>query len=187
VSRWWYHKTQCKRALQDCALGYPEEFNEWPLGSSLYAHGRTQVANGNAARMVFYHYDFVEGSPQLNVRGRDKLARLAKVLPTSFCPVVIERSPETPGLDEARRGTVLAGIAESPFPVPAERVVIGPPIAAGMAGFESIIVYGSQLGALQAGAAAGVGGYAGSQGFSSGGLSSGAVSAGLGFGGGLGR
>ena len=84
MSRWWYHKTQCKRRLQECALGYPEEFNEWPLGSSLYAHGRTQVANGNAARMVFYHYDFVEGSPQLNVRGRDKLVEARQVAPREF-------------------------------------------------------------------------------------------------------
>jgi hypothetical protein len=136
--------------------------------------------------MVFYHYDFVEGSPQLNVRGHDKLARLAKVLPTSFCPVVIERTPETPGLDERRRGIVLAGLTDFQFPVPPERVVIGPPVAAGMAGFESIFVYGNQLSALQAGAAAGVGGYAGSQGFTGGGLSSGAISSGLGFGG-LGR
>ena len=36
VSRWWWHKTQCKRKLQEHALGYPEEFNEWPLGRSLY-------------------------------------------------------------------------------------------------------------------------------------------------------
>ena len=66
LSRWWWHKTQCKRSLQECALGFPEEFNEWPLGSALYAHGRTEVANGDAARMVFYHYDFVEGTGQLN-------------------------------------------------------------------------------------------------------------------------
>jgi hypothetical protein len=153
----------------------------------LYAHGRTQVTNGNAARLVFYHYDFVDDGPQLNVRGRDKLARLAKVLPASFCPVVIERTPEAPGLDERRRGIVLAELADSPFPVPAERVVIGPPPAAGMAGYESTIVYGNQIGSLQAGAAAGVGGYAGSQGQNAGGLSSGAVSSGFGFGGGFGR
>jgi hypothetical protein len=180
VSRWWYHKTQCKRRLQECALGYPEEFNEWPLGSSLYAHGRTQVANGNAARMVFYHYDFIEGSPQLNVRGRDKLVKLAKVLPASFCPVVIERTPATPGLDEERRGFLLAELAGSQFPVPAERVVIGPTPAAGLTGNEAVIVYLNQLGALAGGSAGGVGGYAGSPGLSAGGLSGSAVAGGFG-------
>src|SRR5262245_54991365 len=44
LSRWRWHRTQCKRHLQQHFLGYAEEFNEWPLGESLYAHGRTQVA-----------------------------------------------------------------------------------------------------------------------------------------------
>jgi hypothetical protein len=186
VSRWWYHKTQCKRRLQECALGYPEEFNEWPLGSSLYAHGRTQVANGNAARMVFYHYDFVDGGRQLNVRGRDKLAKLAKLLPASFCPVLIERTPATPGLDEQRRGLLLAELAGSPFPVPPERVVIGPSPTAGLTGYEAIVLYGNQLSVLQAGGSAGVGGYAGTAGLNAGGLSGGAGGVGSG-GGGFGR
>jgi hypothetical protein len=187
VSRWWYHKTQCKRRLQECALGYPEEFNEWPLGSSLYAHGRTQVANGSAARMVFYHYDFVDGTSQLNLRGRDKLARMASLLPATFFPLVIERTPGSPALDEQRRGFVLAELAGSRFPVPPERVVIGPSPTAGMTGYEAIFVYGNQLGSLQAGGAPGVGGYAGTPGLSGGGLSGSAVTSGFGGGGGLGR
>jgi hypothetical protein len=180
VSRWWWHKTQCKRRLQECALGYPEEFNEWPLGSSLYAHGRTQVANGNAARMVFYHYDFVDGSSQLNVRGRDKLARVAQSLPVTFFPVVIERTASTRGLDEQRRVGVLAELSGSRFPIPPERVVIGPPIAAGLAGYEAIYVYGNQLGALRGTGAGGVGGYSGTAGLDGGGLSGSAVSSGFG-------
>jgi len=43
------------------------------------------VANGNAARMVFYHYDFVEGTAQLNVRGRDKLVKVS-VAPRNVSP-----------------------------------------------------------------------------------------------------
>jgi hypothetical protein len=187
MSRWWWHKTQCKRHLQECALGYPEEFNEWPLGSSLYAHGRTQVANGNAARMVFYHYDFVEGTAQLNVRGRDKLVKVAHLLPATFCPVVIERTSSTPGLDEQRRAWLLAELTESRFPIPPERVVIGPPIAAGMTGYEAIFVYGNQLGALRAGGGLGsVSGYSGLPGLTAGGLSGGTVTSVLGAGGGFG-
>ena len=83
LSRWRWHRTQCKRHLQEHFLGYAEEFNEWPLGEALYAHARTQAANGLAARMVFYHYDFVDGTSQLNVRGRDKLAAVAATLPTT--------------------------------------------------------------------------------------------------------
>ncbi len=171
LSRWWWHKTQCKRQLQEWALGYPEEFNEWPLGASNYAHARTQVANGNAARMVFYHYDFVEGTSQLNVRGHDKLVKVAHLLPATFFPVVIERTPSTPGLDEQRRAGLLAELSGSRFPIPPERVVIGPPVAAGMAGYEAIFVYGKQLDALQSGGSGGVGGYSGTAGLSAGGLS----------------
>jgi hypothetical protein len=180
-----WHKNHCKRVLQECALGYPEEFNEWPLGSSLYAHGRTQVANGNAARMVFYHYDFIEGTPRLNVRGRDKLAKMVPMLPATFNPVVVERTPTTPGLDEQRRAVLLAEMSGSRFPIPPERIVIGPPISAGLTGFEAVFIYGRQIGALQAGTAAGVGGFAGAQGFDASGLSGSAVSSGAG--GGIGR
>jgi hypothetical protein len=180
VSRWLWHKNQCKRRLQECALGFPEEFNEWPLGASIYAHGRTQVANGNAARMVFYHYDFVDGTSTLNVRGRDKLAKMIPLLPATFNPVVVERTPSTPGLDEQRKAGLLAEFSGSRFPVPPERVVIGPPVSAGLAGFEAIFIYGNQIGALQSGGAAGVGGYAGTAGLSGGGLSGGAVAGGVG-------
>ena len=184
MSRWWWHKTQCKRHLQEMFLGFPEEFNEWPLGSSLYAYGRTQVANGNAAQMVFYHYDFVEGMPQLNDRGRDKLARLAPLLPATFCPVVIERTPSAPVLDEQRRADLVAELSNSRFSIPLERVVIGKPIAAGLAGYEAIYVYSNQLGALQSGGTGGVGGYSGTAGMDAGGMSG---SANAGGGGGMGR
>ena len=145
------------------------------------------MANGNAARMVFYHYDFVEGTAQLNVRGRDKLVKVAQLLPATFLPVVIERTPSTPGLDEQRRAGLLAELCESRFPIPPERVLIGPPVAAGITGYEAIFVYGNQLGALQSGVASGVGGYGGTPGLSGGGLSGSAVSSGFGAGGGLGR
>jgi hypothetical protein len=186
MSRWWWHKTRCKRALQELALGFPEEFNEWPLGSALYAHGRTQVANGNAARAVFYHYDFQQGSPTLNVRGRDKLAKIAQLLPATFYPIVIERTPDTPGLDEQRRSLLLAELSTGRFCIPAERIVIGPPISAGLTGVEAIYVYGNQLGSLSAGSAFGVGGYSGTQGLGAGGLSASTISAGFGAGGGFG-
>ncbi|MGC1720662.1 MAG: hypothetical protein WA746_16910 [Isosphaeraceae bacterium] len=180
LSRWRWHRTQCKQYLEEHFLGYAEEFNEWPLGEALYAHARTQVANGLAARMVFHHYDFVDGTSQLNLRGCDKLAAVAATLPTTFFPVVVERTPTEPGLDQSRRLTLLAQLAQGTFPVPAERVVIGPRIANGMTGYEAVnVIYPRQLrnlssgGLIGAGAASGFVG--GGQGFDAGGLSGSAV------------
>ncbi len=180
LSRWRWHRTQCKRHLQEHFLGYAEEFNEWPLGEALYAHGRAQAANGLAARMVFYQCDFVDGTSQLNVRGRDKLAAVAATLPTTFFPVVIERTPTVPGLDQSRKSTLLTELALSKFPVPGERVVIGPSIAYGMAGYEAwYAIYPRQLSYLSSGGAIGsgaAGGFVGGgQGFDSGGLSGSAI------------
>jgi hypothetical protein len=178
-SRWRWHRAHCKRQLQDHFLGYAEEFNEWPLGAALYGHARTQAGNGQAARMVFYHYDFIDGTSQLNLRGRDKLAAVANVLPTSFFPVVVERTPTEPGLDASRRSTLLAELGRGSFPVPAERVVIGPSIANGMTGVEPMLIYARELSNLGSGGAIGGAGatgfVGGGLGFDQGGLSGGAV------------
>jgi hypothetical protein len=202
LSRWRWHRTQCKRHLQEHFLGFAEEFNEWPLGQAEYAHARTQAANGLAARMVFYHYDFVEGTSQLNFRGRDKLATVAAVLPTTFFPVVVERTTKVAGLeltqseakaaalDESRRSIILAELGKGSFPVPPERVVIGPSIAYGMTGVEALLIYGRQLSNLSSGGAVGAGGAAGfvggGLGFDAGGLSGAAAMGGGATGAGLG-
>jgi hypothetical protein len=140
--------------------------------------------------MVFYHYDFLEGSSRLNLRGQDKLKKLAPLLPASFNPIVVERTPLTPGLDEQRRNELLAQLSGTRFPIPPERISIGPPIAAGLTGFEALIVYGNQLSALAGGGAGGPGGvagYAGTTGLSGAGLSPFALpAAGVGMGGGAG-
>src|SRR4051812_11784476 len=73
LSGWRRRHALRKRHLQDTFIGYPEEFNEWPLGAALYGHGRTMVANGATARLILNHYDFVGDTAALNVRGQDKL------------------------------------------------------------------------------------------------------------------
>jgi hypothetical protein len=111
----------------------------------LYQNFKVQVANGDAARMALYQYDFVEGGDALNFHGKDKLARIAAMLPTNFCPIVIERLPCTPALAEARRIVVLNELAHGSFPVPGERVVVGAPIPAGLSGREGEIIYQNLL------------------------------------------
>ena len=156
LRRWYWHRTQCKAQLQEAFLGYPEEFNEWPLGQALYAHGRTQVANGLASRMVFYEYDFETNSTRLNLKGQDKLKEIAAQLPMNFLPIIIERTPRTPGLDQGRQVAVAEELARGPFPVPPQRVVVGRPIATGLSGPEAVIVHANQLGQTASGG--GIGG-----------------------------
>ncbi len=154
---WRRHTAACKRHWQEHFLGYMEEFNEWPLGASLYAHERTQVANGRLGRLTFYDYDFLNDSASLNTKGRQKLARVGSEIPRCFAPVIIEQTVRAPGLDEARRQTLLAELAQGPFPVPPERVIVGPPISTGLSGPEATVLFGAQLGQLAGGRAGGMG------------------------------
>jgi hypothetical protein len=135
-----------KRKMQAKCVGYLEEFQAPPLGHAVYLHGRAQVENGEAARMVLYHYDFEEGGARLTLRGRDQLAKIQHMLGTNFFPLVIERTPDVPGLDEARRAMVLQVLAHGQFPVPPERVVIGPSPTPGLRGAEAEVIYRNQIG-----------------------------------------
>jgi hypothetical protein len=125
--------------------GDHQRYEELPLGTFLYAHGRTMVANGEAARMVLHDYDFVEGASRLHARGQEQLARIAALLPANFFPIVIERGPGGSDLDEARRMAVLTELASGPFPVPAERIVIGTSPSRGLRGEEIEIIYRNLL------------------------------------------
>lgn len=136
---------RCKKNWQACWLGFPEEWRAPPLGASVYLNGKTMVANGEAARMVLYHYDFEDGGVRLNQRGRDQLAKIAGMLPTNFFPVVIERTPELPGLARARRMSVLQELAQGSFPVPPERVVVGEPAVPGLRGVEAMVIFGNLM------------------------------------------
>ncbi len=144
-SSWWEN---CKARWGRCSegsSGHADRYVDPPLGTFLYAHGRTQVANGEAARMILYEYDFVPGSNRLNPRGQQQLARIAALLPSNFCPVVIERTKAGPEFDEARRQTVLEELMRGPFPVPVERVVIAEPLNAGLRGVEAEVIHLNML------------------------------------------
>jgi len=122
--------------------GYPEEFEAPPLGASIHAHYTAMVANGDAAAMVLYRYDFLNGSDVLNTHGYDRLARMAARQADNHFPIVIERTPEAPGLAEARRATVLSVMASNGAPVPPDLVVVGPRRAVGLPGADAVRIYG---------------------------------------------
>src|SRR5262245_27717869 len=126
---------------QEAWWGYPDEFHERPLGSAVHETVDKQRSNGEAALMVLHHQDFGSGPEQgeLNARGREELRKVAELLPKSFAPVIIERSADA-RLDERRRQTVIAELNNGKFPVPDERVIIGPDVAFGVGGVEAGLI-----------------------------------------------
>ena len=176
-------KEQRHYNLQQCFIGFPEEFEALPLGDAMHQNFRVQVSNGDAARMTLYHMDFVDGGAVLNLHGRDRLAQIGAMLPHNCFPIVVERTPWAPALAEARRLAILTELANSSCPTSPERVVIGVPIAVGLSGVEARQVYGNyyiqmQKGGIYTGPSnvggfgAGATGGGGSQGGSGGGSSS---------------
>src|SRR5262249_16209563 len=112
----------CRPSSQDCSqrfhecFGYPSEFRAAPLGHAFFQNFQVEVVNAEVARMILYHFDFTDGSPALNTRGKAQLFKIVDLMPTNFAPLVIEATPDTSGLDEARRLTVVEMLAGARFP-----------------------------------------------------------------------
>jgi len=137
------------RRLQGKLWGYPEEYEPRVLGAALYDNARVMVANGAAARMVLYQYDFLPGSAELSPRGLDQLAKLSAQMAAAPFPLLVERTPGDPALAESRRSAVLARLAQGPRPVASDRVLVGVPAAHGMSGPDAQVVAGNALSRTQ--------------------------------------
>jgi hypothetical protein len=132
-----------KARLEKC-LGYDEP-DPVPAGTFLYQTMPTQIDNGISARMILHDYDFMPGSADLNLRGRDTLPHLASLALRHPYLVVVERTPTNPGLDDLRRQAVLKELARQSIPLPADRVVVGAPLTRGLYGVEANIIYQNLL------------------------------------------
>lgn len=108
-----------------------------PFGAFNNALFGTQVANGVAAQMVLYRYDFVPGRAMLAPAGKRKLVRMAPVLAQTPFRLIVEPSRSEPDLDDARRGNVIRTLAQLAYPLPDEQVVVASPPARGMNGTEA--------------------------------------------------
>ena len=135
--------------LRDSHWGYCEFFSERPFGTLVNAHMQTQAWNGLADQTVLYRYDFVNEQgrdrARLNPRGQQQLKKFANVQRTTGLPLVIEQTLESPGLDDARRQSVLAALGQLGAPVIPELVVVGKPNAFGVSAEEGELIYPNQL------------------------------------------
>jgi len=141
-ARW---RQQYRDHVRDKFWGYPEEFHDVPLGASVAAHASTQIAGGQAAQRVLYHYDFHPMSDRLNVRGNAQLAKIGRQLQLGRCPIFVEPTLDRPDLDEARRISVSRELAIGPIPIASEWVVIGRPGPVGLGGAEALVIDRNRL------------------------------------------
>ena len=86
------------RRLQGRLLGYPEDFRAPPLGAALYDHGRTMVANGEAARLSLFQYDFVQGRMRAESPGPGSAREARGEAGRRPVSLIIEPTPDDPAL-----------------------------------------------------------------------------------------
>lgn len=118
-----------------------------PAGSALYGFMSTQIANGLAAQLTLYHYDFYNNGPwhgRLSPRGRLQISRLARRLEFSVSPLVIETTGDA-AMDERRRRSVVEELSSIGVAADGTRVVLGYPEKQGIDGIEALLTRQSLL------------------------------------------
>ncbi len=127
--------------LHDTYIGRPEMFYEPPLG--YYARNAFGVmkAKADPHRFTLYRSDFLPGTNRLSPQGSARFNLMASRLSCWLGPVVIEWSPDEPGLAEARRDAVVGMLASAGQPVVPERVIIGPSTYPGTLGTDGANYY----------------------------------------------
>ena len=123
--------------LQDNFIGYPQEFVEPPPGFYIAETYSLMNAKANPHRFTLYRSDFLDGTNRLSPNGASRFNLMAKRMGGWLGPVVIEWSPDQPGLAETRKQAVLALLSSAGTPVVPERVVIGPSPYPGLYGTDA--------------------------------------------------
>jgi hypothetical protein len=123
--------------LKDTYIGRPDMFYEPPVGYYIRNHFGVMKAKADPHRFTMYRSDFLPGTTRLSPSGAVRFNLIASRLPGWLGPVIIEGSPDEPGLAESRRLAVLATLAATGQAVIPERVVIGPSPYPGSIGTDS--------------------------------------------------
>ncbi len=119
---------------RDHLIGYPEYFAEPAFGATVAQTLGRQKNKGDVHTFTLYQSDFLAGTPELSLAGARRLSFLSSRLPTWPGPIVVEWTPESPQLGEARRQSIVAALQGAALPVSSERVVLGPSPYRGLMG-----------------------------------------------------
>jgi hypothetical protein len=127
--------------LKDNFIGYPETFVEPPPGFYVYESIGIMRAKADPHKFTLYQSDFLAGTNQLSPVGAGRMNLMATRLQGWMGPIVVEWSPDQPGLAESRRLAVVSMLQSTGIPIIPERVVIGPSPYPGMIGTDAVNNY----------------------------------------------
>jgi hypothetical protein len=125
----------------DAFIGRHDMFYEPPPGYYARNTFGMMKAKADPHRFMLYRTDFLAGSTQLSPQGAMRFNLMASRLPGWLGPVIVEGTPDQPGMAEARRQAVLATLAAVGQPVIPERVLIGPSLYPGTLGTDGANYY----------------------------------------------
>lgn len=139
--------TASQRVPHEQRLGPPYD-RPFPLGQVSDAHWETQQTNAEAADFIFYDHEFEGTSARLTPAGAKHLHMVALRLDHVPFPIVIEESPgaRDPGLDGARRRTVIGELAALGVVAAEPRVIVAPAFPDGLTAIEGEAAYYSTIG-----------------------------------------
>lgn len=145
--RWWNNRF--KPRMQFTHWGYPEYFEEMPLGTAVGSHKLVQISKGWAARSVLYRYDFRDGAVRLNTQGERRLRQLTNAYSCwMHHPLIIEATPEHPHLANARRDHIAELLQDHGFPA---QVEVGVPTGFMPTGEEALLMNQNLLQQIRSG------------------------------------
>ncbi len=130
-----------RERLCDTFIGRPQDFVEPPAGFYLRENFGLMRAKADHHRFMLYRSDFLPGTNLFSPSGATRFNLMASRLPGWLGPVVIEWSPDEPGLAESRRAAVVATLLNASLPIIPERVVIGPSPFPGTLGVDAAGYY----------------------------------------------
>jgi hypothetical protein len=119
-----FHHTY--NVLQDNFIGYPSEFVEPPLGAYVRGTMGVMKVKADPHKFTLYQTDFLAGSNALSPVGAGRFNLMVSRLKCWTGPILIEWSPDQPGLAESRRDAVFSMLQGGGIAVIPEQVVVGP-------------------------------------------------------------
>jgi hypothetical protein len=130
-----------RQAWCDTFIGRPADFVEPPLGYYLRENFNLMKAKADPHRFTLYRTDFLDGSDRLSPSGASRFNLMASRLSGWLGPIVVEWSPDQPGLGESRRTAVIAALQGAGLPVVPERVLLAPSPYPGGLGADAVNYY----------------------------------------------